>query len=149
MFYSRLTLTPAQHHVVSQDKWASTCSTSWFPFGSDAAIANEGILTPFRLALVSLLAFGVFAFAAYRKYAQKKPTKRYDVMREDEVRVSMLARSIQDAHTTFSRLMTPSSTKRAACFLEGMTVVRRRPFPFPFFLFFSCACNLLITSDRS
>ncbi|KAG8220362.1 histidine phosphatase superfamily [Butyriboletus roseoflavus] len=77
-----------EHHVVPQDKWASTCSTSWFPFGY-AAIANEGAFTPFWLALVSMLAFGAFAFAVYRKYTQTKRTKRYEVMREDEVRVSM------------------------------------------------------------
>ncbi|KAH0835528.1 histidine phosphatase superfamily [Lanmaoa asiatica] len=37
-----------EHHVVPQDKWASTCSTSWFPFMFDATVANEGALTPFR-----------------------------------------------------------------------------------------------------
>jgi len=79
-----------EHHVVSHDKWASTCSTSWFPFEFETMIASESALTPLRLVLLSLLPFAVFAFAAYRKYTQKKRAKRYDAMRDDEAQDSFV-----------------------------------------------------------
>ncbi|KAN0073627.1 Histidine phosphatase superfamily [Tylopilus felleus] len=73
-----------EHHVVPNDKWSSTCSTSWLPFGLDASVASEGTMTPFRTALVSLVVFGVFAFAAYRKHKQTKRANQYAAMREEQ-----------------------------------------------------------------
>ncbi|KAF8554871.1 phosphoglycerate mutase-like protein [Imleria badia] len=78
-----------EHHVVPSDKWTSTCSTSWFPFGMDATMASEGAFTPFRIVLLSLIALGAIAIA-YRKYTQTKRAKRYDPMREDEAQATFV-----------------------------------------------------------
>ena len=143
-----MTLTPIQHQVVPSDKWASTCSTGWFPFGMDATIASEAAFTPFRFVLVSLLVFG--AFMAYRKYTRTKRAKRYNPMSADEVRLSMCSTPIHDAHTTFSRLKALSSTKSPACFLECIVHAMTHHFWAHHCAFFPasmCILSTHITSD--
>ncbi|KAG9308031.1 phosphoglycerate mutase-like protein [Chiua virens] len=74
-----------EHHVISDTKaWKSACSTSWFPFSSDATTASESIFMPFRILFLSLLGFCVFAWMRYHKYTQSKRTKQHEAVREEE-----------------------------------------------------------------